>query len=131
MNGYFSDKKYGFFVTLCLTLLAIVTAIVYATTYGDTRYMAWPAFFILLIGAAVAIALIVFKQYRFAPSVLLCAVFVALLLFIYHIYFFISSVLVGIQYSAFPPEFIANVVLLAVSLVISVVNIFLPQAEEK
>lgn len=131
MKEFFANKKYGFYVTLATILLAIVTLIVYVSIYSSTRYMSWEAFWIILVGAVLSVVLILLKQYRFAPALLLTANFVGMLFFIYHIYFFVSSAVVGIQFSGFPPEFFVNIVFYVLTLVVSIAAVFLPQAEEK
>lgn len=131
VKEYFTDKKYGFYILLSSMLLSLITMIVYAASYGQTRYMSWAAFVVLLVGIILAAALIVLKLYRFAPAVMLVTTLISLLLFIYYIYFFISSVLTGIQFSGFPPEFWASVVFFALSLVVSIVSVFTPLTDKK
>lgn len=131
MKEYFSDKKYGFFVTLGAMLLSLITAVVYVSIYGKTRFMSWAAFAIILVGVVGAAALIVFKLYRYAPALLLVANFVGLLLYAYYIYFFISSVAVGIQFSGFPPSFFANIVFFALTLTASVACTFMAQVKRE
>lgn len=131
MKEYFADKKTGFYVTLAAALISIITLIVYAVGYGRTRYMSWEAFWIVLIGIVVAAALVALKLYRFAPAVLFGANTLALCFFAYHIYFFVSSVVYGIQFSAFPPEFIASVVMFVLAIISSIVAIFMKQTDGK
>ncbi len=131
VREYFAEKKYGFYVLLSSMLLSLITMIVYAASYGQTRYMSWAAFAILLVGIVLAAVLIVFRLYRFAPAVMLVTTLISLLLFIYYIYFFISSVLTGIQFSGFPPEFWASVIFFALSLVVSIVSVFTPLVDKK
>ena len=131
MKGFFADKKAGFYVTLIAALISIVTLIVYVVGYGQTRYMSWEAFWCILIGVAAAGASVGLGIYRFAPAVLFAANTLAVCFFIYHIYFFVSSVVYGIQFSAFPPEFILSVVMFLLSVVSSIVAIFMKQTDGK
>ena len=131
VKEYFADKKYGFYVLLSSMLLSLITMIVYAASFGRTRYMSWAAFAVLLVGIVLAAVLIVFKFQRFAPALMFVVTLVALMLFIYYIYFFVSSVMTGIQFSGFPPEFFATVIFFALSLVTSIVSIFTPLTDKK
>lgn len=130
MKDLLANKKYGFFVTLALMLLSVVTMIVYASIYGGTRFMSWAGFWVVLAGVVVAAALILVKQERWVPALLLATNFIGFLLYVYYIYFHVSVILVGIQSAGFPPEFFVNVAFFVVTLVVSVANIYLPQNKE-
>lgn len=130
MKELLANKKYGFFVTLALMLLSVVTMIVYASIYGGTRFMSWAGFWVVLAGVVVAAALILVKQERWVPALLLVTNFIGFLLYVYYIYFHVSVILVGIQSAGFPPEFFVNVVFFVVTLAVSVANIYLPQNKE-
>lgn len=130
MKDLLANKKYGFFVTLALMLLSVVTMIVYASIYGGTRFMSWAGFWVVLAGVVVAAALILVKQERWVPALLLSTNFIGFLLYVYYIYFHVSVILVGIQSAGFPPEFFVNVVFFVITLVVSVANIYLPQNKE-
>ena len=130
MKEYFKDKKYGFFVTLALMALSVVTMIVYASIYGNTRFMSWAGFGVVIAGVVLSAILIALKQYRFVPALLLAANFLGFLLYVYYIYFHVSVILVGIQSAGFPPEFFVNVVFFILTLVVSVTNVYLPQSKE-
>ncbi|MBQ4382665.1 MAG: hypothetical protein II794_08020 [Oscillospiraceae bacterium] len=131
MKDLFAGKKLGFYVTLALAVLAVITAFVYLGMYNGTNYMSRQAFFLLLAGAVLAVVLAFLGQGKFSPAVLFGAAVLALMFFVYYIYFFVSSVLTGIQYTVFPVEFVTCVVLFGLLLVGSIVNVFLPQVEEK
>jgi len=124
---FFQGKKPGFYVTLAAIGLSVVTAIVYALLYASTRYMSWEAFGILMGGAVLAAALLVLKLERFAPVVLLASTVIGCMFYVYDIYFFISSVMVGIQFSGFPPEFFVNIAFFVAAIALSVAAIFVPQ----
>lgn len=131
LKEYFSDKKYGFYVVLGTMLMSIITMIVYVAGYSKTRYMSWVAFALLIIACVITAALLVFKMYKLAPAALLACNFLSLLCFIYYIYFFVSSVMTGIQFSAFPPEFMATVIFYGITLVSSVACVFMPMVKDK
>lgn len=130
MKELMQNKAPGFRLTLVSILFSLVTAIVYAVIYSHSRYMSWAAFWVMLAGAALTVALIFLKQYRFAPALLMTTNFLSLLLFVYYIYFYISSVATGIQFSGFPPEFFVNIAFYVVALMLSVVCVFMKQTKE-
>lgn len=131
MKNFMANKPLGFRVTLVTMALSLVTALVYMAIYSSSRYMSWQAFGIMVAGVVVAAALIGLKQVRFAPSALLLGDFLSLLFYVYYIYFYISSVATGIQFSGFPLEFFVNVVLYGLSLVLSIICVFMRQTVEE
>ena len=130
MKKRFQNKAPGFKVLLGAIAASAVTSAVYAAIYASTRFMSWAAFAFLLGGAAAGLCLVLFGLERFAPAALLVTSLVALMLHVYYIYFFISSVVTGIQFSGFPLDFYVNFVLYGITLVLSIVSVFMP-VEEK
>ena len=130
MKEVFRNKAKGFRVLLGSMGMSLVTAIAYTLFYASTRYMSWAAFGILLAGIVLSAVLILCKLHRFAPTVMLLSSFAALMFHVYYIYFFISSVVTGIQFSGFPPEFFINFALYLVTLVLSIMSVFMPVEEE-
>lgn len=130
MKEILQNKALGFRMTLACILFTVITAVVYAGIYSSTRFMSWVAFGILLAGAVLTFCLILAKQYRFAPALLMTAVFLAFLFYVYYIYFFVSSVATGIQFSGFPPEFFVNIIFFVINIALSIVCVFLPQTEK-
>ncbi len=124
-------KSYGFYVTLALIVLTVVTGIVYCVNYSGSRYMSVPAAVLLFAGAAVSLALGFTKLAGWANSVLALCGFAALLFYIYGIYFYVSIVLVGIQASSFNSSFVVCTLLFVVLLVLNLVNVFLKQVKEE
>lgn len=130
IKEYFSNKKYGFYVTLAAILLTVVTLIIYASVYGSTVFMAPATIAFLAIGIVGSIVLIVFKLYRFAPAVLLGASVLGLCFSIYYLYNYIASAVYGIQFAGFPPEFFANIVFFVLTIVVSIAANFMPQEKK-
>lgn len=131
MKNIMQNKTLGFWVTLIATGVSLITSIVYLMIYSNSRYMSWESFGIMLAGVALTIVFILLKQYRFAPSVLLVTDFLSLLFYVYYIYFYISSVVTGIQFSGFPLSFFINIVLYAISLVLSIACVFMRQTVDE
>lgn len=130
MKGILAGKRSGFYVTLVLAILSVVTAAFYATSYGKYASMSWPAFALLLIGAVGAVALAFTGKGKWAPWVQVATIFIAILLFITTQYSYVAVVLVGIDLTSFSPQFVTSVVLLIVDLVIAIANIYLKQEVE-
>lgn len=128
---FLQGKTQRFMASVVTMAVALLTIIIYTLLYSSTRYMAWESVGFIVSGAVLAAALLVLKQTRFVPSLLLVANTIGAMFFVYHIYFFISSVAVGIQFSGFPPEFFASVVLFVVTVLCSAVSVFMPDTEKK
>lgn len=128
----FAEKSFGFYVTLAAVVLAIITAIVYAVGYSNTpRFLSWPAFILLIAGAVVTLALAFFNLDEFGTGVMALCSLIALLLFAQIIYNYVVVVMVGIDLANFDPEFLASTILFALTFVVSVVCVFLPQNKPK
>lgn len=132
MEKLLRNKSVGFYLTLCLAVLAIVTAIFYAVSYANyVGFMSWPAFWLLVLGAVGAVALSFVGFGKYAPWLQAATIFISLLLYINCLYSYVVVVLVGIDLSSFSPQFIICSVLFVLSLVLSIVNIYLKQEKEE
>jgi lysylphosphatidylglycerol synthetase-like protein (DUF2156 family) len=131
LKAFFKDKSYGFYASVVVFVMSLITAIVYAANYGGTKEMSWAAFIIILVGLVAAVVLGVFGRYRWIPVAMAVADFVALLLFIKAVYFYVSVVLYGINGSAFSPQFTTSTVFLIITFVLSIANIFLKQVKDE
>lgn len=120
------NRSRAFYGTLICSGVSVITMIVYAAIYASTRFMAREALLCMTGGVLLGLVLLFTNHERFAPSALLVGNFLGLLFYIYHIYFFVSSVVTGIQFSGFPPEFFVNAVMFGITLVLSIVCVFLP-----
>lgn len=133
IKSFLSQKRYGFYVTLCVSILAIVAAIVYAANYHDyLAMMSWPAFILLLVLACLSIALTFLKWTApWAQIPVAIGSLVALLLFIQAMYNYVVVVMVGIDLAGFSPQFITCSVLFGLTFVAAVANIFFGQVKEE
>jgi hypothetical protein len=131
LKAFFKDKSYGFYASVVVFVLSLITAIVYAANYSGTKEMSWAAFIIILVGLVAAVVLGVFGKYRWIPVAMAVADFAALLLFIKAVYFYVSVVLYGINGSAFSPQFTTSTVFLIITFVLSIANIFLKQVKDE
>lgn len=131
LKNFFKDKSYGFYVSIAVTLLTLVTLIVYADAYGrNDSYMSWAGFAIMIVGIVVAVALTALKLSEWVPPALALANFIALLLYAKSIYNYVVIVIVGIDIASFSSQFILCTVLFAILLVGSIANIFCKQVKE-
>ena len=125
------NKSYGYYVTLALSVLSVVIAVVYAVMYNGSRYMSMPAAILPIVGAVAAVGLgFVPGGAKAANAVLALCDFVALLFYIYGIYFYVSIVLVGIQASSFNSQFVTCTGAFVALLIANLVNVFLKQVKE-
>jgi len=123
-----SQKTYGFFVTLALVVLNIVTAILYASFYGKyVAYINWPAVYVMIIGSVVSVVLSILGLDDFATALLALVAFTGFLLYAMKIYGYIAVVMVGIDLTEFSAEFITLTVFFVICLVGGIANIFLKQ----
>ncbi|MBP5153687.1 MAG: hypothetical protein ILP12_01595 [Lachnospiraceae bacterium] len=130
MKNLFADKKIGFWFTLCTAALTLITAIVYRAIYQGSNYLSVLAFWLLIGGAVVSVALLFVGLERFAPAVLFAAVTVAFCYYIYYIYFYISSAAYGIQ-TTFTAPFFVNAAFFVLTLIACFVLIFIPHKAEE
>jgi hypothetical protein len=127
MKGILAGKRSGYYVTLALSVLSVVTAAFYAVSYSKYASMSWAAFASLIIGALAAVVLANIGKGNWAPWVQVATIFAAILWFIKTQYSYVAVVLVGIDLTSFSPQFVTSVVLLVAALVVSIVNIYLEQ----
>ena len=131
MKKLLENKSYGYYVTLVLSVLSVVIAVVYAVMYNGSRYMSVPAAILPIVGAVAAVGLgFVPGGAKAANAVLALCDFVALLFYIYGIYFYVSVVLVGIQASSFNGQFVTCTGAFVGLLIANLVNVFLKQVKE-
>ena len=131
MKKLLENKSYGYYVTLVLSVLSVVIAVVYAVMYNGSRYMSVPAAILPIVGAVAAVGLgFVPGGAKAAHAVLALCDFVALLFYIYGIYFYVSVVLVGIQASSFNGQFVTCTGAFVGLLIANLVNVFLKQVKE-
>lgn len=132
IKTFLSQKRYGFYVTICASVLAVITAIIYAANYHNyLAMMSWPAFVLLLVMALVSIALTFIKfTAPWAPIPVAVGALAGLLLYIKAMYNYVTVVLVGIDLSGFSAQFIICSVFVILTFVVAVANIFFPQVKE-
>lgn len=132
MVKFFKNKGIGFYLTLCLVVLSVITAVAYVTSYAKyPNHMSWLAVGLLIGGAVVALVLSAIRRCSWlAPWVQVGTIFSSLMLFIQHLYSYVVVVIVGIDLSSFTPQFILCSALYAVCVVLSIVNVYLKQEKE-
>lgn len=94
LKKFFSGKAFGYYVTLAVSLLFLISGIVYVVQYAkDTRDYQILTTVLLFVGFAVSVVLLALKQDKYTPYVQGVFSLCALLFFIRKIYWYISEVL--------------------------------------
>ena len=138
MKKLFSNKAYGFYVTLGLAVLSVVTMIVYLASYkgviatnSTKEIFSWPAFIFLFIWLLpFGLSLFYKDTFRFANYLAAISLTLAACFFIYGIYYQVSVMAVGID-AKFDPKFFLNTILFVSCWIISIANVFLPQKKKE
>ena len=126
-------KSFGFYITILALLLALAAGGYFIAIHGtfglDSTHNGVcydPAIVALLIGgAAVAAALMLFKRYGVASAVAVAAPGVALCVFVHKCYWYVVDVFVGIdEKHGFDPRFITFTVLLLCAFVVGEVALY-------
>lgn len=130
IKNFFKSKSYGFYVSVAVCILSLIAVCAYALGYGGTKYMSWLALIIVVIGVAVSILLMIFKQDKFVPAVILIATFVSMLSFVYGIYLLVVTTFYAASVVHFSGEFIAAVVFYIIAIVVGIANVFFKQVKE-
>ena len=132
VKNYFKKKSYGFYVTLAVIVMTIITMIVYSSSYGSIdRYMSWTAIWFMAIGLIVGLALSILNFGEWGAAVLGICNFIGLMQYITKIYNYVVVVLVGIDVNTLSSQFITCTVCFAILVVISIANIFFRQEKKK
>lgn len=132
VKNFFKRKSYGFYVTLVVAVLTIITMSVYSASYGTVpRYMSWTAIGVMIAGLVVGLALSVFNLGQWGAAVMAICNFVGLMQYITKIYNYVVVVIVGIDINTLSSQFIACTVFFAILIVASIANIFFKQEKSK
>lgn len=132
IKNFFKRKSYGFYVTLVVAVLTIITMAVYSASYGTVpRYMSWTAIGVMIAGLVVGLALSVFNLGQWGAAVMAICNFIGLMQYITKIYNYVVVVIVGIDINTLSSQFIACTVFFAILIVASIANIFFKQEKSK
>ena len=132
VKNFFKRKSYGFYVSLAVIVMTIITMSVYSASYGMIdRYMSWAAIGVMVAGMVVGLALSVLNLGEWGAAVMAICNFVGLSQYITKIYNYVAVVMVGIDVNTFSSQFIACTVCFAILIVISIANIFFKQEKKK
>ena len=97
VRNFFKKKSYGFYVTIAVIIMTIVTMIVYSHEYGSVaRYMSWAAIWVMGAGLIVSLVLTIFNLGEWGAGILAICNFVGLMQYITKIYNYVVVVMVGI-----------------------------------
>lgn len=130
VKQFFSDKRYGFYVTIVSMVMSIVAAIVYVMSYhAYVNFMSWTAFVMFLVGVVLSVILLVLRRYTFATLILFAGDLLGLLFYVRHIYSYVQVVVAGVDIASFSSNFILSTVFISIAFVLSIVSVFLPQCK--
>ena len=137
IKQYFSNKSVGFYVSLLTGVVALLTAIIYASVYANYRsnnnepVMSWVAFVLLLLCLALPLIASFVKLERFAPYGVFACGLLALVFYVYRIYYHASVLFAGIELQNNKSSFFLITVLMVVTFVLTIVSFFLPQNKKE
>ena len=132
VKNFFKRKSYGFYVSLAVVVMTIITMSVYSASYGSVdRYMSWAAIGVMIAGMIAGLALSVLNLGEWGAAVMAICNFVGLMQYITKIYNYVAVVMVGIDVNTLSTQFIACTVCFAILVVLSIANIFFKQEKKK
>ena len=83
VKNFFKRKSYGFYVSLAVIVMTIITMSVYSASYGMIdRYMSWAAIGVMVAGMVVGLALSVLNLGEWGAAVMAICNFVGLMQYI-------------------------------------------------
>lgn len=127
-----TGKQIGFYLTMAMAALCVITAITYLICYGNqARYMSWPAFGVLLAGSVWGAAWSCARKYELAAAGMAATSFASLMLYIQIIYMYIVVVYVGIDLKTVEFKFVLATAFFVVCFLANLVTLFLPQVTKK
>jgi len=134
MLGFTKNKAPGFYLTCLIVVLAVVTDLVYTTSYAtfmllSTTAISWPAVWLLAAGSVAAVLLLFLHQEAYIHYVVVLFYGIAFFFFIYGIYYYVSIMAYGID-ASFNFTFFLNAGLFVALLVLSIVDVFVPQIKD-
>lgn len=137
MKKLLSNKAYGFFVTLVLAVVSIVTMIVYLASYkgviatnSTKEIFSWPAFIFLLVFVVLFVASLFIRNYfKYLNYIACVCLTLSACFFVYGIYYQVSVMATGID-AKFNFTFFFNTFLFVILWIASIANVFLPQEKK-
>ena len=127
MENSKKNKNNGFYISIIVTFLSLLTSLIYLLTYKGSDYMSWTSFLLLVTVVLVNIILLVKNKLSLSPWISGLIILIAYMFYFYGKYLYISVVLVGIDLSSFDSKFIINTTLYTILFLLSIINIYLPQ----
>lgn len=127
---FLKSRGAGFYLTAAVSLISLITAIVYAACYASSTDCSLAAC-IITAACALWVGLSFTKLDKLAPYLQFMTVLTAFCFYAYSLYYYVSVVLVGIDLDSFSAEFIVCTLLYAVLIIASAVNVFFKQGEKE
>lgn len=126
------DKKAsGFYVNVLMSLLSILTSIVYVASYSMHEYFSIWVFVLFLLAGLVGVVLNFFRKYDIASYAMYLFSLLGTLFYINAVYYDVSVVLVGIDKTSFDPWFILSSIFILLTFILSIVNVFMKKTKKE
>ena len=131
LKNFLSEKKYGFYVTVIVSLFAVISGIIFVGLYGGSRDFSVFADVCLFL-CLIPLAMSLFKPTaKYAHYVLYVLILFALLGYVKGMYLYVSEVMVGIDEYEYSARFILCTILVIINVVASFVNCFFKQVKDE
>lgn len=127
LKKYFKNASIGVWFSLAVSMLALISSIIYKSAFDGTNEFNGAAFGLMLAVVIICLILLGLRQYVFIPYVQLALLLPAFMLYIYGMYYYVSIVIVGIDLQSFSTEFLTCTVFFVLALVVGIVNVFIKQ----
>ena len=141
LGSYLKDKKIGFWFSVAITVLFLVSGILYlAIAPGLDEYVRFAKMVVSMgfltfvgvfsiVGAVISIILIATKQYKFLGYVQFAFGLLGFVFFVYASFQYIFEMYVGIEitFAEMYPSFVVMGIFFLSTLVLSIANVFLKQ----
>lgn len=125
----------GYYVTLLVVVLSLASAFMYRQAFFHVTYTHGPlfspqAFYLLLGGAVIALALLAIKQADFAPVVLCLSTGLAFLFFVHRMIWPFADLVTAIDPVAFVPELFRCTGFIFASFVVAEVALYMRKTKK-
>lgn len=121
------NKILGYWFSVGLLALTLITAIVYVASYAGSSMMSWWVFVFLLVGVVGGAALLVLDKFDYFPVACFVLSGASIVVFFAKSFNYILDFIVGIDVTSLAASFVVSAVFLALTLVASIVILCMEQ----
>ncbi len=144
LGDYLKDKKIGFWFSIAITILFLLSGILYlAIAPGLSEYVRFAEMVVSMgfltfvgvfsiVGAVISIVLIATKQYKFLGYTQFAFALLGFVFFVYASFQYIFEMFVGIEitFAEMSPAFVVMGIFFLITLIASIANVFLKQTAD-